>query len=87
MPELVQCFAFGDLPQQLPQMVAIVQLRKLALPGPPKERLAGADNNVLLVGHSSRRPLELTAGQPDKPCMEMVPNVGRRLAIISLDVF
>ena len=77
MPELAQCFAFGDLDQQLPQIIAIVQLRKLSFLGSPEERLERTDDDVLFVGNAFGCRMQLLTGQPNKPNVEVIPQLGR----------
>ena len=49
----VDGFAHCQHEEQLPEVVAVFELRKLAFLGPAIEALEGADRHVFLVGHAT----------------------------------
>src|SRR5262249_5260259 len=61
------CLATDYLGKQMPEIVAILQLRKLALLGTKKEADEGALDDVLLIGAVQTLALEFGARQPQEP--------------------
>src|SRR5208337_1503798 len=71
----VDRLAHGDDNQQLPKVVAVVELRELAAFGPLIEALEGAEGHILLVGRAPRGALELGAGKPNQPLEVSLPEL------------
>ena len=71
--------------QQLPEIVAVFELRKLASLGPAIEALEGAERHVLLVGHATGDAPETGPRQPDEPAEVGFPEVLGRGAISLLE--
>src|SRR5271157_1116488 len=72
---LVDRLAHGDDGQQLPKVVAVVELRELAAFGPLIEALEGAEGHILLVGRAARGAPEPGAGEPDQPLEVSLPEL------------
>src|SRR5208337_81403 len=71
----VDRLAHGDDDQQLPKVVAVVELSELAAFGPLIEALEGTEGHILLVGRASRGAPELGAGEPDQPLEVALPEL------------
>src|SRR5271166_1303794 len=71
----VDRLAHGDDDQQLPKVVAVVELRELAAFGPLIEALEGAESHILLVGRAARGAPEMGAGETDQPLEVALPEL------------
>ena len=67
--------------QQLPEIVAVFELRKLASLGPAIETLEGAERHVFLVGHATGDAPQADPRQPDEPAEVGFPEVLGRGAV------
>src|SRR3954453_487876 len=77
--------ARGDQDEQLPQVVAVLQLREAALLGGPAEAVEGVQGHVLLVGRPPRRGPEFGPRQADQPPEVALPQPLRGLALALLE--
>jgi hypothetical protein len=67
--------AFRDDEQQMPEVVAVVELREAAFLRATKEAVEGAEGHVLLVSHAARGAAELLSGQADQAMEVALPEM------------
>ena len=72
---LVNGLASGNQDEQVPEVVAVLELGKLALFGAAVETVEGAQRHVFLVRRSARRMLQLFACQTDEAVEIALPEL------------
>jgi hypothetical protein len=84
--ELIADLSFRDLDQQMPEILAVLEVGKLALPGAQEEALESLGHDILLVGDPPRGTLELLPRQTDQPFEIAIPDLRHGCLVTSFQV-
>lgn len=79
--QLIHGFSSRDHDQNLPQIVAVLELREATSLDTAVEAVERHQDHVFLVRHTPRSSLQLLSGQPDQLLEVLLPNSLARLGI------